>query len=561
MTKGFNCTVFACAHPRATTQPRSPLTPAPASPSDGQTGTGKTHTMLGDCASKPDGSLPEAAGVVPRAVAHIFEALLAARAANGSAEFEVTCTFLELYNEEITDLLTADEAPRGPYAPPPGGAPPRRKLDLQTDAAKGSCTVKGLEEVRVGSPEEAFELLRRGMRKRTTAETVLNHQSSRSHSVFTLSLVHRETSAEGEEIVRMGKLNLVDLAGSENVARSGATGERAAEAGDINKSLLTLGRVMNLLVEETRPGAARPFIPYRDSKLTRLLQDALGGKCKTCIIATVAPSSTCVDETHSTLDYASKAKKISNRPEVCAKVTKPTLVRDLQRDIGRLREDLEAAYKKEGVTLTPERHAEMQAALLQLRQLQAQHALPQCWRAAGEEQTGSRRVSSPFTHDALSATCASFLFPPRSYLGVLRFFLEVFICNAVPQGLAEEAQAPLASVGLPTESGAASSMRSAHAAVRVRKAATLVLRAPRHSSWQSQALGLSWACARTTRNQCPARESRRAPSGEWYDLPCGQYLPPCAPRGMRRVLTPAFAPRRPPLRWVCCSVACCHGRL
>eukprot|EP00878_Enallax_costatus_P040692 GHUV01047041.1.p1 GENE.GHUV01047041.1~~GHUV01047041.1.p1 ORF type:complete len:122 (+),score=37.44 GHUV01047041.1:261-626(+) len=120
----------------------------------------------------------------------------------------------------------------------------------------------------------------------------------------------KETTPEGEDVIKIGKLNLVDLAGSENISRSGAKDGRAREAGNINQSLLTLGRVITALVEHSG------HIPYRDSKLTRLLRDSLGGKTKTCIIATIAPSVQCVEETISTLDYAHRAKNIRNRPEV-----------------------------------------------------------------------------------------------------------------------------------------------------------------------------------------------------------------------------------------------------
>merc|ERR1719337_432906 len=131
----------------------------------------------------------------------------------------------------------------------------------------------------------------------------------------------KESSAEGEEVLRVGKLNLVDLAGSENVGRSGAVDGRAREAGNINQSLLTLGRVITCLVEHS------PHIPYRESKLTRLLQDSLGGRTKTSIIATISPATINMEETLSTLDYASRARSILNRPEINAKLSKEDLVK------------------------------------------------------------------------------------------------------------------------------------------------------------------------------------------------------------------------------------------
>jgi kinesin family protein 11 len=159
--------------------------------------------------------------------------------------------------------------------------------------------VQNLEEIPVKSADEVFAYVSRGIAKRATAETACNAQSSRSHCVFTMT-IHMRESVDGEDVIRVGKLNLVDLAGSECVGRSGAKDARAREAGNINQSLLTLGRVITALVDHL------PHIPYRDSKLTRLLQDSLGGRTKTCIIATLSPATWCYDETLSTLEYANR---------------------------------------------------------------------------------------------------------------------------------------------------------------------------------------------------------------------------------------------------------------
>ena len=135
-------------------------------------------------------------------------------------------------------------------------------------------------------------------------------------------------------MLRVGKLNLVDLAGSESIGRSGAADKRAREAGIINQSLLTLGRVINALVERSQ------HVPYRESKLTRLLQDSLGGRTKTCIIATVSPAKVNFDETLSTLDYANKAKSIHNKPQVNQMMTKKALIKEYVEMIERLKGDL-----------------------------------------------------------------------------------------------------------------------------------------------------------------------------------------------------------------------------
>ncbi|KAE8098577.1 hypothetical protein FH972_016630 [Carpinus fangiana] len=318
--EGFNCTIFAY----------------------GQTGTGKTYTMEGESKrskSGPNGELPQEAGVIPRAVKQIFDTL-----ESQNAEYSVKVTFLELYNEEITDLLAPEEIQRVALEDKQ-----KKQLPLMEDG-KGGVLVRGLEEEIVASASEIFSLLERGSAKRRTAETLLNKQSSRSHSLFSITIHIKEATPEGEELIKCGKLNLVDLAGSENISRSGAREGRAREAGEINKSLLTLGRVINALVEHLG------HIPYRDSKLTRLLRDSLGGRTKTCIIATVSPAVHCLEETLSTLDYAHRAKHIKNKPEVNQKMMKSTLIKDLYGEIERLKAEVYAAREKNGVYIPKERY-------------------------------------------------------------------------------------------------------------------------------------------------------------------------------------------------------------
>ncbi|KAK3124120.1 hypothetical protein QOZ80_8AG0640690 [Eleusine coracana subsp. coracana] len=318
--EGFNCTIFAY----------------------GQTGTGKTYTMEGECRrakSGPKGQLPADAGVIPRAVKQIFDTL-----ERQDTEYSVKVTFLELYNEEITDLLAPEEISKAALEDRQ-----KKTLPLMEDG-KGGVLVRGLEEEIVTNADEIFSLLERGSAKRRTAETLLNKQSSRSHSLFSITIHIKEATPEGEELIKCGKLNLVDLAGSENISRSGAREGRAREAGEINKSLLTLGRVITALVEHLG------HVPYRDSKLTRLLRDSLGGRTKTCIIATVSPSVHCLEETLSTLDYAHRAKSIKNRPEVNQKMMKSTLIKDLYGEIDRLKAEVYAAREKVGVYIPKERY-------------------------------------------------------------------------------------------------------------------------------------------------------------------------------------------------------------
>ncbi|XP_051815656.1 kinesin-like protein KIF11 [Acanthochromis polyacanthus] len=313
---GYNCTVFAY----------------------GQTGTGKTFTMEGE--RSPDGEFTweedPLAGIIPRTLHQIFEKL----SENGT-EFSVKVSLLEIYNEELFDLLSPTEDVN-------------ERLQLFDDPRnKRGVVVKGLEEVTVHNKDEVYQILERGAAKRRTASTLMNAYSSRSHSVFSVTIHMKEITVDGEELVKIGKLNLVDLAGSENIGRSGAVDKRAREAGNINQSLLTLGRVITALVEK------RPHIPYRESKLTRILQDSLGGRTKTSIIATVSPSSSNLEETLSTLEYASRAKNIMNKPEVNQKLTKRTLIKEYTEEIERLKRDLAATRDKNGVYLSAENYESM----------------------------------------------------------------------------------------------------------------------------------------------------------------------------------------------------------
>ncbi|GBF97458.1 hypothetical protein Rsub_10381 [Raphidocelis subcapitata] len=321
--EGFNCTIFAY----------------------GQTGTGKTYTMEGGPRNSTDGKrLSAEAGVIPRAIKQVFDAI----ESDDVTDSSVKVSFLELYNEELTDLLSvADDKDK--------------RLRLLED--RSGVVVQGLEEMVVKNAAEIYQVLDRGTSKRRTAETLLNKRSSRSHSIFTVTIHMKETTPEGEDVIKIGKLNLVDLAGSENISRSGAKDGRAREAGNINQSLLTLGRVITALVEHSG------HIPYRDSKLTRLLRDSLGGKTKTCIIATIGPSVTCVEETVSTLDYAHRAKNIRNRPEVNQRISKTTMIKELTTEIERLKLDLVATREKNGIFISSERYDQYELDRAQLRDM------------------------------------------------------------------------------------------------------------------------------------------------------------------------------------------------
>ena len=319
--EGFNCTVFAY----------------------GQTGTGKTHTMEGQIDN------PELKGIIPRAVEHIFETLDARK----ETEYSVKVSFLELYNEQLEDLLvkSSQSSSSNSMIPDPDSSA-HQQLRLCEDKQKG-VVVQNLENVLVNEPKEIYQQLNYALNKRKVSETKMNKQSSRSHCVFTMTIHTKESNGAGEDVLKVGKLHLVDLAGSECVARSGATGDRKREAGNINQSLLTLGRVISALVEK------RGHIPYRDSKLTRLLQESLGGRAKTTIIATISPSSDANDETLSTLSYASRAKNIQNKPQVNQRMAKRTLIKEYCVEIDRIKQELQAAREKNGVHLPKDRYDSM----------------------------------------------------------------------------------------------------------------------------------------------------------------------------------------------------------
>ncbi|KAJ5935832.1 hypothetical protein N7466_005379 [Penicillium verhagenii] len=310
MLAGFNCTIFAY----------------------GQTGTGKTYTMSGDMTDTL-GILSDDAGIIPRTLYSLFHKL-------ENTDSTVKCSFIELYNEELRDLLSADD---------------HTKLKIFENEKNGHAAtmVQGMEETYIDSASTGIKLLQMGSLKRQVASTKCNDLSSRSHTIFTITVLTNRTSESGEDYVSSGKLNLVDLAGSENIGRSGAENKRAAEAGLINKSLLTLGRVINALVDKSS------HIPYRESKLTRLLQDSLGGRTKTCIIATVSPARSNLEETISTLDYAFRAKNIRNKPQISSLVSKNKLLRDVGMEFQKLKSELIATRNRNGVYMTPDAFEEM----------------------------------------------------------------------------------------------------------------------------------------------------------------------------------------------------------
>nr|XP_019705878.1 kinesin-like protein KIN-12E isoform X1 [Elaeis guineensis] len=295
----------------------------------GQTGSGKTHTMMGEI-REMDNILCEDCGMTPRIFEYLFSRIREEEN-NRSGEqlkYSCKCSFLEIYNEQITDLLE----------------PSSTNLQLREDLKKG-VYVENLKEFEVSSVKDVLELLIQGAANRKMAATHMNLESSRSHSVLTC-VIESRWEKDSMTHLRFGRLNLVDLAGSERQKSSGAEGERLKEAANINRSLSTLGLVIMTLVDIAN-GKSR-HVPYRDSRLTFLLQDSLGGNSKTTIIANVSPSICSASETLSTLKFAQRAKLIQNNAKVNEDASGDVMA--LQRQIQTLKDQLNFLIKHQSVT-------------------------------------------------------------------------------------------------------------------------------------------------------------------------------------------------------------------
>ena len=286
----------------------------------GQTGTGKTYTMEGFTYESNNPNR----GVIQRTIQDIFNYI--ETTSNENTKFIIRASFLQIYNENISDLLKPD----------------KKNLQIREDKKKG-IYVDLLSEWAVRTPLDLFALLKRGGNLRATSATYMNDVSSRSHAVFVITVEQMTTELnEGNKTqIKVGKLNLVDLAGSERIRITGTTGQQLEESKKINKSLLCLGNVINALTDKK----GKNYIPYRDSKLTRLLQDSLGGNCKTTMIAMISPSQDAFSESLSTLYFAQRAKKIKNRPIINEDVNNRALIRKYENELKNLKNELELKNK------------------------------------------------------------------------------------------------------------------------------------------------------------------------------------------------------------------------
>lgn len=269
----------------------------------GQTGSGKTYTMWGPLSALSEDSLSSERGLTPRVFEQLFSRINEEQVKHADKEltYNCICSFLEIYNEQITDLLD----------------PSQKNLQVREDVRTACVYVESLTKELVFTLKDVTQLLVKGLANRRTGATSANADSSRSHCVFTCVIkMDSKNPEDGSSITRSSRINLVDLAGSERQKLTHAAGDRLKEAGNINRSLSQLGNLINILAEISQSGKQRHHVPYRDSKLTFLLQESLGGNAKLAMICAVSPSQSCKSETLSTLRFAQRAKAIKNNAVV-----------------------------------------------------------------------------------------------------------------------------------------------------------------------------------------------------------------------------------------------------
>ncbi|KHJ83716.1 kinesin motor domain protein, partial [Oesophagostomum dentatum] len=290
----------------------------------GQTGSGKTHTMLGPHHVENFLLDSEQRGLIPRACEALFTKLCTRAAEKGeNFKYEVSCKFVELYNEDFYDLLGNSH----------------QKLSIRSDSK--TVQILGVTEHSVQSGVDMMRLLEVGWDARRTAETAMNRESSRSHAIFIVEVTTEELI---NTIVnkRTATLNLVDLAGSERQSQAKTVGNRFKEAVNINLSLTVLGRVIRTLSSGNRGDT---HVPYRDSKLTHILRDSLGGNSRTAVIVNLHPDKSYYTETLSTLQFASECRKIENTVHANEDLSGDTVMA-YKSEINRLREELQTVEGK-----------------------------------------------------------------------------------------------------------------------------------------------------------------------------------------------------------------------
>ncbi|XP_065550889.1 kinesin-like protein KIF12 isoform X2 [Lathamus discolor] len=307
---GFSCTVFAF----------------------GQTGSGKTYTLMGPLGQgETHPASPALLGLMQRSFACLLE-----QSRSRGSDLALSASYLEIYNEQIRDLLS------------PG---PPCTLPLRWSKTRGFYVENQLS-VDFESLEAIASLLLQGSQRRRTSAHALNRHSSRSHALLTIHIRSRNASACPS---RQGTLCFVDLAGSERVKETGSSGELSVEANNINRSLLALGHCISMLA---KPRGKRTHVPYRDSKLTRLLARSLGGSGVTLMVACISPSSRCLSETLSTLHYASRARRVTTRP-LANRVSREKVLQSLEEEIHALQLENLSLRQQLGLPRAPMRSMEV----------------------------------------------------------------------------------------------------------------------------------------------------------------------------------------------------------
>ena len=288
----------------------------------GQTGSGKTYSMTGD-----DGD-----GIIPRLIQDLMEAIRVSKEEDPTNEFLVQVSYLEIYMEKVKDLINPTDTP----------------LQIREDPEKG-IFVQGLDAVEVETSEDIKKLIEDGNKVRKVASTRMNENSSRSHSCLTITIFQEKKEDLDNDQVKTtkvtSKLNLVDLAGSERNKKTGATGAQLKEGAAINKSLSALGNVINALSSKSSKKSTVPPYVYRDSKLTRLLQESLGGNSRTIMLATISPASDNYQESLSTLNYAKRAKTIKNKARKNVDVSQEE-IRQLKEEVEKLRREISSLRER-----------------------------------------------------------------------------------------------------------------------------------------------------------------------------------------------------------------------
>lgn len=271
---------------------------------------------------------PSKPGVVPNTLQNLYGLI----ESENSKKITVKVSYIEVYNEVLRDLLTSEDT----------------NLDIREEPDEG-IVIAGMKEILANSKSEVMTMLKVGNRNRMKEPTMANEVSSRSHAVFMLTV---ESEDKDSQETVTARLTMIDLAGSERAAYTNNKGMRMREGANINKSLLALGNCINALVDNKRTRGKRVYVPYRDSKLTRLLKDSLGGNCRTIMIANISPAVTCYEDTLNTLKYAHRARSIrtTNKKNIQENVKESVenyaeMIKQLQQENRKLKKEIRDSNK------------------------------------------------------------------------------------------------------------------------------------------------------------------------------------------------------------------------